>query len=93
MPLHGAAQGGLLFPLNWFYVAFSPPTATNLMMLLTYSVAGLGAYLYARRSGTDVAGGIVTGLVWQWGAFPIEQIGHTNIVHIGGDAAVGAMGC
>ncbi len=81
MPLHGAAQGGLLFPLNWFYVAFSPPTATNLMMLLTYSVAGLGAYLYARRSGTDVAGGIVTGLVWQWGAFPIEQIGHTNIVH------------
>src|SRR5687768_10676642 len=35
MPLHGAAQAGILFPLNWFYLFLSPPMATNLMMLST----------------------------------------------------------
>lgn len=79
MPLHGAAQGGLLFPLNWFYLAFSTPVATNLMMLSTYSVAGLGALFYARRSGATTAGALVTGLVWQWSAFMVCQIGHTNV--------------
>jgi hypothetical protein len=80
MPLHGAAQAGLLFPLNWFYLLFSTPVATNLMMLSTYSFAALGAYVYARRSGTNIAGSILTSLAWQWSAFMVCQIGHTNIV-------------
>jgi len=79
MPLHGAAQGGLLFPLNWFYLAFSTPVATNLMMLSTYSAAALGAYLYARRTGVGLTGAVLTSLVWQWSAFLVCQIGHTNI--------------
>ena len=81
LPLHGAAQAGLLFPLNWFYVISSPRVATNLMMLSTYMVAAVGAYLYARRAGADIAGAIATSLIWQWCAFMVEQIGHTNIVH------------
>ena len=83
MPLHAAAQAGLLFPLNWFYLAFSTPAATNLMMLSTYSVAGLGALFYARRSGATTAGSLVTGLVWQWSAFMVCQIGHTNVAQTG----------
>lgn len=81
MPLHGAAQAGLLFPLNWFYLIFSAPAATNLMMLSTYVLAASGAYLYARRAGADLAGAIATSLIWQWSAFLVEQIGHTNILH------------
>jgi len=81
IPLHGAAQAGVLFPLNWFYLALSPAVATNLMMLSTYAVAGIGAYLYARRAGADIAGSIATSLIWQWSAFMVEQIGHTNILH------------
>jgi len=81
LPLHGAAQAGLLFPLNWFYVITSPRVATNLMMLSTYMVAAVGAYLYARRAGADIAGSVATSLIWQWCAFMVEQIGHTNIMH------------
>jgi hypothetical protein len=81
MPLHGAAQAGLLFPLNWFYVIFSPPVATNLMMLGTYMVAALGAYLFARRAGANIAGAVATSFIWQFSAFFIEQVGHTNILH------------
>lgn len=81
MPLFGAAQAGVLFPLNWFYLIFSAPVATNLMMLSTYMLAALGAYLYARRSGSSIAGAALTSLVWQWSGFLIGQIGHTNILH------------
>jgi hypothetical protein len=80
MPLHAAAQGGVLFPLNWFYLVFNIPEATNLMMLSTYVVAALGAYLFARRTGASIAGAALTSLVWQWSGFLVGQIGHTNIV-------------
>ncbi len=81
MPLFGAAQAGVLFPLNWFYLVFSAPVATNLMMLSSYVVAALGAYLFARRSGSSVPGAALTSLIWQGSGFLIGQIGHTNILH------------
>jgi hypothetical protein len=81
MPLLAAAQGGLLFPLNWFYLVFSPVVATDLMVISAYMVAALGAYLYARRTGASVAGAVATSLIWQWGGFLIGQISHINIVH------------
>jgi Bacterial membrane protein YfhO len=79
MPLLGAAQAGVLFPLNWFFLVCPVALATNLMMLSTYMVAALGAYLFARRSGCNVAAAGLTSLVWQANAFLVAQIGHTNI--------------
>ncbi|MDT5159272.1 MAG: hypothetical protein QOH51_3629, partial [Acidobacteriota bacterium] len=83
MPLLASAQGGLLFPPNWFYLVFNAPAATNLMVVTSYVIAALGAYLYARRAGASVAGSLVTSLAWQWGGFLIGQIGHINIVQTG----------
>ncbi|HYE13711.1 MAG TPA: hypothetical protein VD968_04635, partial [Pyrinomonadaceae bacterium] len=80
MPLHGAAQAGLLFPLNWFFLFFDAPAATNLMMLSTYALAALGAYLFARRAGSGLLGSVLTSLVYQWCGFLVAQVGHTNIV-------------
>jgi hypothetical protein len=81
MPLLGAAQGGVLFPLNWFFLLFSPQLAMNLAVLSAYSLAGLGAYVYARRTAATVTGALVTALAWQWGGFLVAQVGHTNVVH------------
>lgn len=80
MPLMAAAQPGILFPLNWFYLLLAPATATNLMVVSSYMAAGLGAYLYARRIGSSVAGSLLTGLVWQFSGALIGQIAHINIV-------------
>jgi hypothetical protein len=80
MPLLASAQGGTLFPLNWLYLAFDAAVATNLMVVASYMIAALGAYLYARRAGASVAGSVVTSLAWQWGGFLVGQIGHINIV-------------
>src|SRR4051794_35168938 len=83
MPLLASAQGGLLFPPNWFYLLFGPRAATNLMVVTSYMIAALGAYLYARRAGASVPGSVVTSLAWQWGGFLVGQIGHINIVQTG----------
>ena len=80
MPLLGAAQGGILFPLNWFYLLWSVSSATNLMVVTTYMTAALGAFLYSRRIGHSIPGAIVTSLVWQAGGFMINQISHINII-------------
>lgn len=80
VPLLASAQPGVLFPLNWFFLVFDAPLAANLMMLSTYAAAGLGAYLYARRGGANVAGALLTGLVWQTCGFMVAQVGHANVV-------------
>src|SRR5438034_4639398 len=81
MPLFATAQVGILYPLNWFYVLFSPATATNLMVVATYVVAALGAYLYARQIRASIVGAVITSLAWQFGGAAIGQISHINIVH------------
>jgi hypothetical protein len=81
MPLFATAQVGILYPLNWFYVLFSTATATNLMVVGTYVVAALGAYLYARQIGAAIIGAVITSLAWQFGGAVVGQISHINIVH------------
>src|SRR5436190_5230311 len=80
MPLFATAQVGILYPLNWGYIAFSPAIATNLMVVATYMVAALGAYLYARQISLSVPGAVITSLAWQFGGAVIGQISHINIV-------------
>lgn len=82
MPLFASAQAGLLFPLNWFFLICGPRAAMNIAILASYSLAGVGTYLFARRSGHSICGSLVSALVWQWCGFLIAQIGHTNIIHV-----------
>lgn len=81
LPLLAAAQAGILFPLNWFYLLFGPATATNLMVVSSYVVAALGAFLYARRVSASISGAMVTAVVWSFGGAVIGQLTHINIVH------------
>src|SRR3954470_17557441 len=79
MPLFATAQVGILYPLNWFYLPFSTTVATNLMVISTYVVAALGAYLYARKIGASISGAAITSLAWQFGGATIGQLSHINI--------------
>ena len=84
MPLFAAAQGGVLFPLNWMFVIVGPRLAMNLAVLASYACAGLGAFFYARRAGANVLGSVVTAVVWQLCGVSIGQISHTSILHVFG---------
>src|SRR5436309_8346495 len=79
-PLLGSAQAGILLPLNWYFLFLTAPVAMNLAVLSAYALAGVGAYLFARRSGANVVGSIITGFVGQWSGFLIAHIGHTNMI-------------
>jgi len=83
-PLLGAEQAGILLPLNWFFLFLSAPVAMNLAVLSTYALAGVGAYLFARRSGADVFGSMITGLLWHLSGFFIAHIGHTVFIQTAG---------
>lgn len=82
MPLLAAAQGGVLFPLNWLYILLPTATAVNLTVLATYSLASLGAYLYTRRTGLGAAAGMTAGLVWAFCGFMVAHIGHVNAIQV-----------
>jgi hypothetical protein len=82
MPLLAAAQGGVLFPLNWSFIVAGPRLAMNFTVLGSYAAAGVGAFFYARRAGANVLGSLVTALVWQLCGASIGQISHTSILHV-----------
>jgi hypothetical protein len=82
MPLHASAQAGLLFPLNWLFVVAGAGAAMNFAVIGSYAAAGVGAFLYARRSGGSSLGGIVTAVVWQFCGASVGQISHTNILQV-----------
>jgi hypothetical protein len=81
MPLFANIQSGVLFPLNWGFLFLAPQWAMNLTMLAAYSLAGLGAYLFARRAGANIVGAFVTGFVWMFCGFMIAPLGHTTSIH------------
>ncbi len=78
MPLLASIQPGALYPLTWLFAVFSTKAAMNAMVISTYHVALIGAYLYARRIGSTRSGAMVTGVAFAFGGYMISHLGHTN---------------
>ncbi len=78
MPLLASIQPGALYPPTWFFAVFSPQAAMNLMVITTYHLALLGAYLYARRIGQTRLGALVAALAFAFGGYLVAHLGHTN---------------
>src|SRR5262245_10433865 len=82
-PLLGAIQPGALYPPNWLFTVFSPKTAMNLVVITTYHVALIGAYLYARRIGCNRLGSMIAGITFAFGGFMTAHLGHNNLIAAG----------
>jgi hypothetical protein len=80
MPLMAALQPGALYPPTWLFAIFSPKAAMNWMVITTYHVALIGAYLYARRIGCNRAGSMIAGVAFAFGGYMTAHLGHTNRV-------------
>jgi hypothetical protein len=80
MPLMAALQPGALYPPTWLFAVFSPKVAMNWMVITTYHVALIGAYLYARRIGCNRAGSMIAGVAFAFGGYMTAHLGHTNRV-------------
>lgn len=66
----------------------SGPTATavrhNLLILFTYTLAFVGAYLLARELGPRPGAAVVAGAAFAYAFWRIDQSGHLNILSSGG---------
>src|ERR1700704_2755399 len=80
MPLLGSSQAGTLFPPNLLFLVLTPTLANNLTIVVTFVVAGLGAWLLARRLTGDGVAAAVGGLGFGLCSFLFAHIGHQSMI-------------
>ena len=52
----------------------------NWMVITTYHIALIGAYLYARRIGCNRVGSMIAGIAFAFGGYMTAHLGHTNLI-------------
>src|SRR5581483_1803294 len=80
MPLLAAVQPGVLYPPNWLFAVLPPGVAMNAVTILTYHVALVGTYLYARALTLNRTGALVAAMAFTFGGFMIGHQEMTNYV-------------
>src|SRR5688572_22110284 len=81
-PALGDVQFGLLYPIGWLFASWYGGQLTYLgleqQVVLHFSVAAVGTYLFARIAGAGRAGAVLAALVFAFGgymtSFPVQQI-------------------
>lgn len=79
-PLLALHQAGVLYPPNLATVMLPVAVGHNLVVVGSFSLAGTGTYLLARRLGADRAGAAVAGLGFGLSGFLFGHIVHTSVV-------------
>ncbi len=87
-----AIVSGAFYPPSWLFAIFSPIKAMNWMVITTYHVALIGAYLYARRIGCNRVGSMIAGIAFAFGGYMTAHLGPIRSDCGGGLAAVDRAG-
>jgi hypothetical protein len=80
MPLLASGQAGTLYPPNLLFLVLTPTLANNLGIVVTFVIAGLGAWLLARRLTGDGVAAAVGGLGFGLCSFLFAHIGHQSLI-------------
>jgi hypothetical protein len=80
MPLVGDGQTALFYPPNWLFFLLPPETALNLVVLLQFSIAGVGAYQWGRALGLWVVPATAGALAFMFCGFLSARIVHLSIM-------------
>lgn len=78
--LLASAQAGAFYPPNLAFLFLSPVLANNVTVVLSFVVAGTGAYAFTRLLSQDPAGAAVAGLVFAFSGFMFGRLGHQNMI-------------
>lgn len=79
-PLLANGIAGALYPPNLAFVVLPPVVANNLTMLVSFLVAGTGAYVLARRTSGDAWAALVAGVAFAGSGFMFGHIVHQAIL-------------
>jgi hypothetical protein len=79
---HLFGQALLLAPIQWL---LATPTLTyNVGVLLSFVVAGVGAYFLARQVTGSVAAGLTAGLLFGFSPWRFQHVGQLGVLALGG---------
>jgi hypothetical protein len=79
MPLLGDGQTALLYPPNWLIFLLPTAHALTLAILSTYSIAGVGMFLYLRQLRFDRAIATICAIGFMFCGFLVSHLVHVSI--------------
>lgn len=79
-PLLAVSQAGVYYPPNLLFVVLPPVLAANLVVVTSFIVAGVGAFLFARHLTGDDVGAAVAGASFGLSSFMFAHVGHTSMI-------------
>lgn len=79
-PVMAFGQGGALYPPQLLFVVLGPALGTNVLLVGHLALAGVGAFVLARRLTGDVAAALLAGLAFPLSGFFMGHIAHHNMV-------------
>lgn len=78
MPLMASVYGGAFYLPNALFAILPPGLAINVVVITTYHLALIGAYLYGRRIGMARMGALLAGVAFSFGGFMINHLAQTS---------------
>lgn len=79
-PLLASNQPAVFYPLNWLFIFLPPLFANNLIIVLTFVLSGVGAWLLARHLTQDEVAAACAGLAYSLSGFMFGHIGHQGMI-------------
>ena len=80
MPLLGDGQTAMFYPPNWLFFVLPGAAALNYAVLLQFSIAGIGTYLFARSLGLWRLPAFMSGAAYMFCGFLTARVVHLSIM-------------
>ncbi|MBQ7503189.1 YfhO family protein [bacterium] len=82
-PLLAEGQAGVFYPLTLpLFCLFSVPTASNLSIILSLLIAGLGTYRLGRLYGLDKAAAVFSAVTFAFSPIVVFRLKHLNMLQV-----------
>lgn len=80
IPLLGDGQTAMFYPPNWLFFLLPGPAALNYVLLLQFSIAGIGTYLFARALGVWRLPAFLAAVAYMFSGFLTARVVHLSIM-------------
>lgn len=80
IPLLGDGQTAMFYPPNWLFWLLPPIYALTVVVLLQFSIAGVGMWLYLRRLRLGALAAFVAALAYMFNGFLVARVVHLSIM-------------
>ncbi len=80
IPLLGDGQTAMFYPPNWLFWVLPAAHALTLSILLHFSIAGVGMYLYTRALRLSALAGMIAALAFMFNGFLVARVVHPSIL-------------